>query len=151
MFFLFMIGFFAGILMGISPQTPAVPEQASAPQGQTVMIDFLSNPTTGYTWSYAQEPELFEIRQEYVEGDPGESTAVMVGVGGEEIFELVPVSPGEAEVTFTYGQAWDPTTAGDYVYTFEIGEDLSVVCTGITEPEEPEIGEWQDAPEPIID
>ena len=150
MIFLLMIGL-AGMLMVAGPQTPAPSGQASVPQGQTVMIDFLSNPTTGYTWSYAQEPELFEIRQEYVEGDPGESTAVMVGVGGEEIFELVPLKAGEGTVTFPYGQAWDPTTAGDYVYTFEIGEDLSVVCTGITEPEEPEIGEWQDAPEPVIE
>ncbi|MBQ8306453.1 MAG: protease inhibitor I42 family protein [Blautia sp.] len=141
----------AGMLLAAGPGKTETSGPAAAPQGQTVMLDFLSNPTTGYTWSYAQEPELFEIRQEYVEGDPGESTAVMVGVGGEEIFELVPVKAGEATVTFTYGQAWDPTTAGNYVYTFEIGEDLSVVCTGVTEPEEPEIGSWQDAPEPIID
>ena len=131
MFFLFMIGFITGIMMAVSgPQTTDVPEQASVPQGQTVMIDFLSNPTTGYAWvCEVEDASLVAVRDQFFE-DSGELG--FVGVGGTHWFHLSGLRPGTTSVTFRYLRSWEPDTpAAQTTYRISVDERLNVLIWGV--------------------
>ena len=83
------------------------------PQKATLTLP--SNPTTGYQWTAAQDPEIFEISSEYIENQHADG---VVGVGGNEVFTLTPVKDGQTEVCFTYVRPWEnvePDTSLRYV------------------------------------
>lgn len=96
------------------------------------------NPTTGYDWvldEAAPETDHLDrvlVQTEYVQNAAAKGRA---GAGGERRITVSGISPGEATVRLYYVRSWewdgDPATAtGQAVYSFTVGEDLSVEFGG---------------------
>ncbi len=95
--------------------------------GQTLLLTVASNPTTGYSWTAAQDGELFDIRSYYVAEPQDEPVS---GAGGWQSFILTPKAPGTARVSFTYSRPWEASGADiQFTYTVEISEALGLSVT----------------------
>lgn len=69
-----------------------------------LQISFISNPTTGYQWSYAvSDNSIINITQDYQSQCP----VGVTGCGGEEIFTITALQPGETTLTFNYARSWE--------------------------------------------
>ena len=97
--------------------------------GSTAKLYLKSNPSTGFEWTVSQSEELFQITETYASDEYDEDEAP-VGVPGEQIFELIPLSPGTTEVTFVYQRPWEEEEDAweTRSYTFEVNDDLKVRC-----------------------
>ncbi len=117
------------------------------PQTMTLSLD--SNPTTGYSWTVSQEPELLSITEEYKENAHEDG---MVGVGGQQIFTLTPKDAGTTSVTFVYARPWeDPeNTETEVSYTVEISKSMRIKVTGTAFGGGNDINTLPEVPEPVI-
>ncbi len=117
------------------------------PKTMTLSLD--SNPTTGYSWTVSQEPELFRITEEYKENTHENG---MVGVGGQQIFTLTPKEAGTTSVTFVYARPWeDPeNTETDVSYTVEISNDMRIKVTDTAFGGGNDINTLPEVPKPVI-
>ena len=96
-------------------------------EGQSLALTLESNPTTGYSWTAAQEGELFEI-QSYYTAQP--QSVPMSGSGGWQRFILTPKQAGTAELSFRYSRPWEPSEADpSFRCTLAISEDLQITVT----------------------
>ena len=92
--------------------------------GQTLSLTVKSNPSTGFSWTAAQEWELFTIQSYYV-SEPQEEP--VSGAGGWQTFLLTPKQPGTAQVSFTYSRSWEPDGAGpQFSCTLAVSEELRI-------------------------
>ena len=117
------------------------------PQVMELSLD--SNPTTGYSWTVSQSPELFDVSEEYVENAHEKG---MTGVGGQQVFRLSPKSSGTAEVTFVYARPWEDPEADSTViaYTVDVSKDLQINVTGSKSAGGSDINSLPQIPEPVI-
>ena len=97
-------------------------------QPQTASLTLAANPTTGYDWIVNQDPEIFDVKMEYVEDENQDG---MTGVGGRDVFTLTPKEEGSSRVTFTYGQNWEGGETGDaYTYEVRVDKDMQIEVEG---------------------
>ena len=70
-----------------------------------VTISLFENPSTGYGWQYAAQPESVLL----LTADQYESDAPVgvVGAGGVRAFSFVGLKEGTATLTFDYLRAWE--------------------------------------------
>jgi predicted secreted protein len=81
-------------------------EPISASAGDLFAIGTLSNPTTGYSWQMAMEPDpnvATFVADVYVQPD-----SRLLGAGGRECWVFSAVQPGSITVTFLYLRPFDP-------------------------------------------
>ena len=133
---------------------------ACGSEPQTATITLPSNQTTGYAWTATQtitdnagESNCFDITDEYVEP---EDTGGMVGVPGQQVFTLKPLTAGKVDVTLKYSRSWEPSDEDDeIIYTFEIDDDLQIECIGKAMQYDNDRGslleEYEEAPDPVIE
>ena len=116
---------------------------------QIMKLSLDSNPTTGYSWTVTQEPELFNVGEEYLENAHEEG---MTGVGGQQVFSLAPKEAGTTEVTFTYARPWEDPEADSTVvsYTVEISKDMKIKVTASRFAGGDDINVLPQIPEPEI-
>lgn len=83
--------------------------------GQSFMIRLLSNPTTGYSWYFTQDPKA--VTQDSWAGKLSwdgckyERTPVpvgFVGSGGHEHWIFTPKETGEFTISLKYTRSWNP-------------------------------------------
>lgn len=92
--------------------------------GQTLALTVEANPTTGYSWSAAQEGELFDVLSWYVSEQRAEPIS---GAGGWQTFLLAPTAPGKTRLTFTCSRPWEPSDADpQFAFTLEVSEDFTI-------------------------
>ncbi|WP_026508243.1 protease inhibitor I42 family protein [Butyrivibrio sp. MC2013] len=120
---------------------------SSKPQTMTLSLE--SNQTTGYSWTLAQEPELFDVQDEYIEKDHSED---MVGVGGQHIFTLTPKMAGKTELTFTYARPWeDPETDTTVIeYTVIVSDKMNITVESSRFAGGNDINDVPVIPDPVI-
>ena len=118
-------------------------------KAQTMTLALDSNPTTGYTWTVTQDPELFSVGEEYKENSHEEG---MVGVGGQQIFTLAPKGAGTTDVTFTYARPWEDPEADSTVvsYTVEVSETMQIKVTAAKSAGGDDINVLPQIPEPTV-
>ena len=123
--------------------------EKEAPAPQLVSFSLDSNPTTGYSWTVTQEPELFNVGEEYLENSHEEG---MTGVGGQQVFSLAPKEAGTSEVTFTYARPWEDPEADSTVvsYTVEVSKDMKIKVTASRFAGGDDINVLPQIPEPEI-
>ena len=88
---------------------------------QTAIVNLPSNPTTGYSWKVEQSNELFDITQEYVQGEGG-----AVGAGGYDTFTLTPRADGDVSVMFLYGRSWEEEPESKLVYNLKVDKNMQI-------------------------
>ncbi len=117
-----------------APETVAADTQQEAAETpeqkevQAVTIAFRSNPTTGYSWTVADDDGIFEIDDCYT---PDSETG-MAGAGGTQTFTLVPKKTGVAQVDFNYERSWEHNSEASRSYLFEVGPDMQIRFVGVT-------------------
>ena len=128
-----------GVLMGCG---------SSKPQIMKLSLD--SNPTTGYSWTIKQEPEIFEVGEEYIENKHEEG---MVGVGGQQVFSLAPKEAGTSDVTFTYARPWEDPDADSTVvsYTVKVSQNMQIQVESSRYAGGNDMDELPQIPEPVIE
>ncbi len=116
---------------------------------QKVTLTLPSNPTTGYQWIAAQDPELFEISSEYIENkQEGEA----VGVGGNEVFILTPIKDGETEVSFSYARSWEEQEPESVLrYNLKVSKDKQIQMQSFTGALPGSMEELPDVPSLVIE
>ncbi len=75
------------------------------PLGQTFKITLPSNPTTGYSWQLATEPDSAIVTTEGREYRP--ETPVRSGSGGHEVWTFKACGKGRTAVTLQYVRPWE--------------------------------------------
>ena len=95
--------------------------------GQTLVLTVEANPTTGFSWQAAQDPERFEIRSSYI-AEP--RAGAVSGAGGWQRFILTPKQAGTAQLSFTYTRPWEPSDQDpQFRCSLEISEELGITVT----------------------
>lgn len=73
--------------------------------GETLEIKLAANPTTGYSWNWANEENVTIIDSSgyrYVMDEP-----VMAGSGGSDVWTFVGVKAGQETIVFEYARSWE--------------------------------------------
>ncbi len=79
---------------------------------KSVQFTFVSNPSTGYSWSYTQNGEsVLMTKEDYRSGDKGNTA----GAPGTQLYTFTAVKQGKTTVTFIYERPWENN---DPIYTY---------------------------------
>ena len=109
--------------------TTGMPEQYMT---GTVTIRLMENPTTGYSWTVAVEPQgmLTAVRDAYEADETSDAT---LGAGGVHTWVFQGEIPGTATLTFRYMRASDAdaTPESELKLTYVINNDLTVDMMGL--------------------
>jgi inhibitor of cysteine peptidase len=93
-----------------------VPTKAiRATVGETFAIALEGNPTTGYTWQAAIDPEYLELV-----GETFEPVGEGVGSGGQEVLRFRALAPGNSEIECEYRRPWDKKARESKQFRIEI-------------------------------
>lgn len=72
--------------------------------GDSFIVAFGSNPTTGYEWEAKFDLDYLELAEQKYTPYADES---VVGAGGNETFEFLALKHGETEIEFSYLRSWE--------------------------------------------
>jgi len=87
--------------------------------GDTVRIALQSNPTTGFSWIEAENPDPDVIRLTAKRFVSAQKQKELVGAPGETEFICEAVGPGETEIRLNYKRSWE-TVAPDKTFILKI-------------------------------
>jgi predicted secreted protein len=120
---------FAGCGGGVSGQTvrlspdPKGSTSVAVKVGDTVILSFAANATTGYEWTFTGGDTFTIEKSEYV---PDANPDQLAGRGGAQVVTLKVTGAGESDLTGAYARNWEtpPPGAGpDVTVTVKSTED----------------------------
>lgn len=76
-------------------------------QGQTLVVELVSNPTTGYSWEVAQVDSSVLLQEGDAEYTPEDTSSELVGSGGRETLRFTAVAPGQTTLTLIYQRPFE--------------------------------------------
>jgi inhibitor of cysteine peptidase len=79
--------------------------------GETLEIKLAANPTTGYSWNWANEESITIVDSSgyrYALDEP-----VMAGSGGNDVWSFVGVKAGQETIVFEYARSWERQNVAD--------------------------------------
>ena len=97
---------------------------------KSVQFTFVSNPSTGYGWSYDQNGDsVLMTKEEYKSGDMGNTA----GAPGKQLYTFTAVKQGKTTITFIYDRPWE-TAEPLYTYTavISVDQNLNVLMDSFT-------------------
>jgi predicted secreted protein len=120
-----------------------------APKPQQMQLSLEANPTTGYSWTLQQDPEIFQVNDEFQENSTEDDR---VGVGGQDVFTLIPEKSGKTELTFTYARPWkDPeNTETKITYEVEVSKNMKIKVNGTAFAGGDDSNSLPEVPKPVI-
>jgi inhibitor of cysteine peptidase len=86
--------------------------------GQTLEVVLDANPSTGYTWSVAAEPEFLTAQGEPVFSS--EAASGLVGAPGTQTLRFTVSAAGEGPLSLSYVRPWEADAAPAQTFTVEI-------------------------------
>lgn len=110
-----MLGGCTSMSPTIDGKTHIFTEQQSCPtllemdRGQTLEVLLKENPTTGYMWSLAAQPKLFNVEESYQTDQPqtAKDAVPMVGVGGQKIYRFTATHAGQELLHLKHARVWE--------------------------------------------
>jgi predicted secreted protein len=87
--------------------------------GDTVILSFAANATTGYAWTFTGGDTFTIEKSEYV---PDPNPDQLAGKGGSQVVTLQVTKAGESDLTGTYARSWETPAPGS-------GPDVTVTIT----------------------
>lgn len=93
--------------------------------GEELLIELSSNPSTGYNWTYnISNKDIISIEEDY---DDSICEEKIVGCGGYNIYKIKALKKGETTITFTYSFPNKPKSKEQTaVYVITIDKDLKI-------------------------
>ncbi len=89
---------------------------------KSVQFTFVSNPSTGYGWSYTQTGESVRMtKEDFRSGDKGNTA----GAPGKQFYTFTAEKQGKTTVTFIYERPWE-NNEPLYTYTAVISVDADL-------------------------
>ena len=83
-------------------------------RGQTLQLMLDENPSTGYAWSLAENPQLFKVEETY-QPDRQPSDAPIVGAGGKKTYRFTALQAGEGVLHLKHARAWEKQPVDEWV------------------------------------
>ena len=91
---------------------------------KTVQFTFVSNPSTGYGWSYTQQGESVRMTKESYKGSDLQNVA---GAPGKQYYTFTAVNRGKTTVKFVYERSWEnQEPLYTYVAVISVNADLKI-------------------------
>lgn len=112
----------AGQTVRLSPD-PKGSTSVAVKVGDTVILSFAANATTGYEWTFTGG-DTFTIEESVYVPDPNPDQ--LVGRGGAQVVTLKVTGAGESDLTGTYARSWETPAPGagpDVTVTVRSTED----------------------------
>ena len=94
--------------MRLSPE-PKGSTGVAVKVGDTVVLSFAANATTGYEWTFTAGDTFVIEKSEYV---PDPNPDQLAGKGGAQVVTLKVTAAGESELTGTYARSWESPAPG---------------------------------------
>ena len=96
--------------------------------GDTVILSFAANATTGYEWTFTAGDTFTIEKSEYV---PDPNPDQLAGKGGAQVVTLKVTKAGESDLTGTYARSWETPSPGagpDVTVTVKSGRSSRGRC-----------------------
>ncbi|HEV7731150.1 MAG TPA: protease inhibitor I42 family protein [Candidatus Binatia bacterium] len=105
-----------------------VTERRDLRAGDRFEVTLEANPTTGYAWSLAPDPNAAVVRS--LGSSFERPMGAAVGAGGQDVWTFQAVGPGTAIVTLVYGRPWERGVEPARTHTIDVhvGEDAFAYC-----------------------
>lgn len=105
-----------------------VTERRDLRPGDRFDVTLEANPTTGYAWALAQDPNAAVVRSLGSSFERPMDAAV--GAGGQDVWTFQAVGPGTATVTLVYSRPWERGVPPARTHTIDVhvGEDPFAYC-----------------------
>lgn len=101
---------------------------------ETAVTDLVSNPSTGYSWSYTESKSgCLEIIEKYTPAPAGD--VPMVGAAGIQTFSVKGLKKGLVSVTYKYLRAWEGKPAKTVKVIYYVDSELNTHIISKTETE----------------
>ena len=85
-----------------------------------VTVELYTNPSSGYSWEYSYDRiDVLVLSDNRFVPD---TSAILSGGGGTQVFEFRALSSGTVNITFSYVNKIDKTVASEYVYTYTVDD-----------------------------
>ncbi len=98
----------SGQTVRLSPE-PKGSTSVAVKVGDTVILSFAANATTGYEWTFAAGDTFTIEKSEYV---PDPNPDQLAGKGGAQVVTLKVTKAGESDLTGTYARSWETPAPG---------------------------------------
>ncbi|MGE5422204.1 MAG: protease inhibitor I42 family protein [Ignavibacteriales bacterium] len=75
--------------------------------GETIQVQLVSNPSTGFTWAYVEKPDaaIVSVAESYY--DPNSSTVPLVGAAGKQTWDIKGLKEGAVTLDLMYARPWE--------------------------------------------
>ena len=85
-----------------------------------VTVELYTNPSSGYSWEYSYDRiDVLVLSDNRFVPD---TSAILSGGGGTQVFEFRALSSGTVNITFSYVNKIDKTVASKYIYTYTVDD-----------------------------
>ncbi len=87
-------------------------------QGQIYIVKVKENITTGFRWQLELDNANMEVvKDDYISPI---TDSLIVGAGGERVYQLRAVKAGACKASFTHSRAWEPASGPHKIVNFKI-------------------------------
>jgi predicted secreted protein len=98
----------SGQTVRLSPE-PKGSTSVAVKVGDTVILSFAANATTGYEWTFTPGDTFTIEKSEYV---PDPNPDQLAGKGGAQVVTLKVTKAGESDLTGSYARSWETPAPG---------------------------------------
>ncbi|MBO5935315.1 MAG: protease inhibitor I42 family protein [Clostridia bacterium] len=94
-----------------------------------VTVELYTNPSSGYSWEYSYDRiDVLVLSDNNFIPD---SSAILSGGGGTQVFEFRALSSGTVNITFSYVNKNDKSVASEYIYTYTVDDTGKITLQSI--------------------
>ena len=87
-------------------------------------IEFPSNPTTGFDWTYTMDGSALVLTKD--EYDADDNPLGVAGRGGKQEYEFKAVQPGDVTLVFTYARSNSTDVAKVFTVKINVGSNYEI-------------------------
>jgi predicted secreted protein len=94
-----------------------------------VTVELYTNPSSGYSWEYSYDRiDVLVLSDNRFAPD---TSAILSGGGGTQVFEFRALSSGTVNITFSYVNKIDKSVASKYIYTYIVDDTGKITLQSI--------------------
>ena len=96
-------------------------------EGESLLIELQSNPSTGYVWTYTiTNNDIISLEGDY---DDSNCEKNVVGCGGYNVYNIKALKQGEATIEFIYSKGTKKEDDKTAIYTITVDKNLKIAET----------------------